>query len=385
MTGAVPSDETGPGASFATANVPNAQYSSETKGFTSSPKKNASVHVREQSTGSSTETNPFRRSNGEKSSPTVHSRQVSGSSHGHHSRASADLRREAFAHDSSASQGLGIDNVPQRRSAEHSRVVSNGSVSGGHHRRTSSLRKRYPGDNTDHPLAMLEHDNQAAMRSPHLKRHHIPRPDTVDQLDDAAFGQYHHEGPYDAALFVRNTSYRNSPVAATGGMTQEALKATPKDKIKDSLNDHRPLDGTSIVPPGMQDQFGDVYNYEEGADLMRDPMAEGGPYRRMPGVTYLPEDLKGKGEPSYSIEKALKDHEKIEGEAKTEPGSIELVERPRDTSSAHRRNDSAEHASGSQTYADWEQSHNHSQTGGLARMSGELKRRVGSLRRKDKT
>ncbi len=33
---------------------------------------------------------------------------------------------------------------------------------------------------------------------------------------------------------------------------------------------------------------------------------EGGAYKRWPGVQYLDSDVKGKGEPSYSLEKALK-------------------------------------------------------------------------------
>jgi hypothetical protein len=69
--------------------------------------------------------------------------------------------------------------------------------------------------------------------------------------------------------------------------------------------------------------FGRVLNYEEGADLQREP---GGDYRRYPGLDYLPGDLKGKGEPSYSIEKALKDH-KSNGDT-----GIEMTSRRRNQS-----------------------------------------------------
>lgn len=34
----------------------------------------------------------------------------------------------------------------------------------------------------------------------------------------------------------------------------------------------------------------------------------GGAYKRWPGVEYHPEDIKGKGEPSYTVEKQLKEH-----------------------------------------------------------------------------
>ncbi len=42
--------------------------------------------------------------------------------------------------------------------------------------------------------------------------------------------------------------------------------------------------------------------------MMTDLNPGGGAYKRWPGVQYHPDDVKGKGEPSYSIEKALKEH-----------------------------------------------------------------------------
>ena len=42
--------------------------------------------------------------------------------------------------------------------------------------------------------------------------------------------------------------------------------------------------------------------YQEGADLM---IEDGASYNRWPGVTYLPGDLKGKGEPAFSVERAM--------------------------------------------------------------------------------
>ena len=79
---------------------------------------------------------------------------------------------------------------------------------------------------------------------------------------------YHHEGPYDATLLARNTSLANSPVAAVKRSNEEALKATPKEKIKDALERHRPLDGVADVRSGTADFLGRRLEYEEGPDLM---------------------------------------------------------------------------------------------------------------------
>ena len=57
---------------------------------------------------------------------------------------------------------------------------------------------------------------------------------------------------------------------------------------------------------------GQVYDYEQGDNMMIEGDPEGGPYKRWPGVEYHPDDVKGKGEPSYTIEKALKDHSRRE-------------------------------------------------------------------------
>jgi hypothetical protein len=45
-----------------------------------------------------------------------------------------------------------------------------------------------------------------------------------------------------------------------------------------------PLQGTAIVPPGMEGLNGKEMKYEEGADLMREPDASGGAYKRWEGV-----------------------------------------------------------------------------------------------------
>lgn len=183
-------------------------------------------------------------------------------------------------------------------------------------RRSSSLKERYPGDPSVSPLSQLAKEKAIADRARHVTKHHAVRPDTIDSLDASGMGAYHHEGPYDATLFARNNSWKSSPVAAVVESNNEALKATPNEKVIDSVRGHRPLDGVAAFPPGTQDRNGHVYKYNEGDNMMIEENAGGGPYKRWSGVQYHPDDIKGKGEPSYTIEKALKEkgsHEKSEG------------------------------------------------------------------------
>ncbi|KAM3088432.1 hypothetical protein ACMFMG_000077 [Clarireedia jacksonii] len=155
-------------------------------------------------------------------------------------------------------------------------------------RRGGSLSERYPGDMSHRPLDQLRQETKQAYRAPHLRKKHLPGADIVDTLDDTSFGgAYHHEGPYDATLLSRNTSLLTSPVAATQGTNAEALRATPRENIQDSLDRHIPLQGTAVIPPGMPGPDGSIMNYEEGADLMRDPDAPGGAYKRWEHVVCL--------------------------------------------------------------------------------------------------
>lgn len=213
-----------------------------------------------------------------------------------------DHRKEAFA---SLSHGR-----PRRASQPASSNIpkkETGLTRGG------SLRERYPGDMSHRPLDTIRKDTKTAHRAHHLRKKNFQGADVIDRLDKTSLS-YHHEGPYDAANMSRNISWKHSPVAAVADSNEEALKATPRENIIDAVTRHRPLEGTATVPPGIPDRFGRVYEYEEGADLMREP---GGDYRRWPGVQYHPEDLKGKGEPSFTIDKALKEH-KMYGDSGTE-------------------------------------------------------------------
>ena len=228
------------------------------------------------------------------------------------------------------------------------------------------------------PLEFAQDEAKRSHRSPHLRKHHQPGADSIDKLDVIG---YHHEGPYDAALLARNTSYESSPLAAVTGTNAEALKATPRENVIDAVQRHRPLDGVAAIPPGQTDRFGRRYDYKEGDNMM---IVDGGNYRRWPGVVsrsrstprsnhtdvicaqdYLPEDYKGKGEPSFSIEKALKEHkaqQKANGtyqdRANAETSGIEMEGGP--------VNDEGVQRSGSKRHS----------------LDG-LKRRIGSLRKKN--
>jgi len=237
--------------------------------------------------------------------------------------------------------------------------------------RSGSLRERYPGDISHRPLDVIRNDEKIAHRAPHLRKKNFAGADIIDRLDHAGFARYHHEGPYDAASIARNNKHvKYPPIAAVRESNAEALRATPRENIIDAVTKHRPIEGTANQPPGIPDRFGRTLNYEEGADLQREP---GGDYRRWPGQTYHPDDLKGKGEPSYSIEKALKDHKRL-GDSGTE------------MSSRHSHSKSMDHSRApgiipSETLdADASGIGRSSSTGG--KLGSTLKKRFGSIRRR---
>lgn len=122
----------------------------------------------------------------------------------------------------------------------------------------------------------------------------LVNPDIIDRLDSASFYQYHHEGPYDAVYPERNIDSKASPIEAVKRTNAEALKATPEDKIKDCINSHRPLDGVAFYPPGTIDREGQMYNYEEGTNMMNDY----GNFMRCPGMKFTDEDFKN--DPFYN-------------------------------------------------------------------------------------
>lgn len=148
-------------------------------------------------------------------------------------------------------------------------------------RRGSSLKERYPGDDSGEPLSIIRRDSRKAYRSHHLHKRSIPGADSIDRLDPAVGGRaYHHEGPYDAALLSRNRNPKYAPLDALKDSNAEALRATPSENIKDSVERHRPLEGVAAVPPGQPDRFGRRYDYQEGSDLMHEPSSGDPGYKR---------------------------------------------------------------------------------------------------------
>lgn len=109
--------------------------------------------------------------------------------------------------------------------------------------------------------------------------------------------------------------------------------------------------------------------------MMVDLAPGGGAYKRWPGVQYHPDDIKGKGEPSYSIEKALKEH-KLDDSRSGENG-IEMKTHGRSTSGSAG-------AIASTGWENGETSLGRSGSGSMGkRLSGGLKKRFGSLKKKN--
>ncbi|KAF1949477.1 hypothetical protein CC80DRAFT_497503 [Byssothecium circinans] len=370
-----PSDETGLNSHFGSTFAPRKDL--PTPPGSAGHKSNPSVNIRPQTTGSTVETNPYRRSrasSGSKGLSQQNSDITSGRRQGHSSTHSshypsppnsASPRAEYFSDHRTVAFASSSRGRP-RRSSQPNPFSDPVGQSGGL-TRGGSLRERYPGDTSHRPLDTIRKDIKTAHRAHHLRKKNFQGADVIDRLDKTTFS-YHHEGPYDAANLARNLSYMHSPVAAVADSNEEALKATPRENIVNAVEKHRPLEGTAIIPPGMPDRFGRTYDYQEGADLQREP---GGDYRRWPGVPYHPDDLKGKGEPYFTIDKAIKEH-KAYGDS-----GFELQSRRRNVSM------------GSQDAQQHIPAGGFSDGNGLGRsnttgksMSSALKKRFGSLRRR---
>lgn len=186
--------------------------------------------------------------------------------------------------------------------SHHSRSSKHRQVRPTHYRSVSS-------DPFVSPLAKIKEEHKTANKSRHLRKA-VPT-DTIDSLDKSFFGDgtYHHEGPYDATLASRQVP-GYAPIDAVKYTNAQALAATPRANIIDSLTRKVPLQGTGMVPPGVVGPGGQNFDYEED-DIQRSQ----GRLGRWPGIEYLDADIKGKGEPSFSIEeqeKALKSQRKLE-------------------------------------------------------------------------
>ncbi|KAK5172201.1 uncharacterized protein LTR77_003839 [Saxophila tyrrhenica] len=303
-----------------------------------------------------------------------------------------DYRADAFSEYSLPSSSN------RRRAGSHGQTPpsyqdATSSLGGTRPRRGSSLKERYPGDKSHQPLDIIRRDSRKAHRSPHLHKKSMPGADSIDKLDPAVGGiAYHHEGPYDAALMSRNRNPKTAPLGAVENTNQEALKATPRENIKDAVERHKPLDGTAVVPPGEQDRFGRVYQYREGADLMHEGSSGDAGYKRWPGKDYDPEDLKGQSEPGFSLGRAMQAH-------KIDDQGIEMEDRAGIDDSYHaaKRNDTLDDrdpvliAGDDSKYVDAEIANSNDADVGNSRHKREgsktenLKRRIGSLRHKGKS
>lgn len=233
-----------------------------------------------ESTHKRTSSNPYRNGTPEKKA----------SSHAH--RGSNGSPKERFP-DYRADAFSGVDPArdSRRRAGSHGTppsyreaTSSNNTPSSSGRRRGSSLKERYPGDESHKPLDIIRRDSKKASRSPHLHKKSLPGADQIDRLDPAVGGRaYHHEGPYDAALMSRNRDPKTAPLNALETSNKEALKATPQENIKNAVDRHQPLDGVADVPSGQPDRFGRTYNYEEGTDLMQEGYQGEAGYKRWPG------------------------------------------------------------------------------------------------------
>lgn len=266
-----------------------------------------------------------------------------------------------------------------------------------HRRRGSSLNEKYPGDMSHRPLDQLSKEKRVADRSRHVTRKHHIQPDTIDSLDTITGSAYHHGGPYDATLYARNNS-SSGPLGALVDSNNETLKATPREKVIDSVRGHRPLDGVATYESGQTDPNGHLYTYEQGDNMMIEGNPAGGAYKRWPGVQYHPDDIKGKGEPSYTIEKALKEHgpyEKHGGKYSdrdhnadpAQPGSAGIEMKSTGFSSptghnAHRRNISSSSAGAMASSGAFDDAGDgHAKVGRSGSLSKGLKKRWGSVKR----
>ncbi|KAM0804109.1 hypothetical protein BDR22DRAFT_921607 [Usnea florida] len=362
-----PSAETGPGTHYNSTFAPQTQDRSSVRSVNPPSSQKPTPSVSERSSN-----NPYRNasSTGYPSPPqsvSPRKERFSTSTNGRESFPDFDGSYSPTATRRSMDQAS--SQIPTSTGGHNSTITTDS-----HRRRGSSLNQRYPGDQSHRPLDTIKKETKAANRHPHLRKKHMVGSDTIDRMD--TLGNFHHEGPYDATLLARNMSSTNSPVEAVRTTNQEALRATPREMIKDSVEKHRPLDGVAMTPPGTEDRYGNVYNYDEGTDMMIEDSPGGGAYKRWPGVQYLPEDLKGKGEPSYSLETALKQH-KLHSRHASEGGrnAIEMTKpatqrRPMSVEGQSRP------VSDGQKYADWEQGVRRSSSGA----GGKLRKRFGSLR-----
>jgi hypothetical protein len=106
----------------------------------------------------------------------------------------------------------------------------------------------------------------------HPRRNSKPRktlpPDVIDLMDNTIPPSLtrHHSGPFDAVTKSAYLPKDKSPLAALQYSTEQVLKATPEISIRDSVNQHVPLQNTAVSAPGQPVPAGlpgEVLMYEE--------------------------------------------------------------------------------------------------------------------------
>ncbi|EAW15192.1 uncharacterized protein ACLA_058540 [Aspergillus clavatus NRRL 1] len=227
------------------------------------------------------------------------------SHHSHHSRYSHHSQQPQYPTEMGINLSLGSNNPYSRYASPTPSLSSSSSARKSVKRqRSSSLPSVQWNGQLEHhpphprraqnvPPSYYPHNRQNSPRGPrphpkYPRQSLLVNPDIIDRLDDVGFFQYHHEGPYDAVYAERNHDSKCSPIEALRESNEEALKATPKDKIADCLQSHRPLDGVAFYPPGTTDKTGKTYEYEEGVNMMNDY----GNFTRCPGLKFTDEDFK---------------------------------------------------------------------------------------------
>lgn len=391
-----PAHETGPGAHFGStfAGMPDTRTGS------------ASSHARSSS-------NPYRSASQSKSGVSATANPIGQSTPPRHASGSGSPRFR----DSPTGRASPPTKFPEYREAGSPHRPRNssdvapptydavaGSSSGGHRRRTSSLAQRYPGDESHKPLDIIRRDSRKASKPHHLKKRSMQGPDIIDRLDPAIGGRaYHHEGPYDAASLARNRDPKYAPVAALETTNSEALRATPQENVRDALEKHKPLDGVAVVPPGQPDRLGRTYDYEEGEDMMREGVNGGPGYKQWSGKVqsskstspsafftnfrpqdYDPDDIRGQGD-SFVLDRALRAH-RIDDD-----GAIEMQDSAalrKDYKNQERqgmldKRDPTTIAGDDAKYADITAA-NDTDLHKSHSIKGSIKRRIGSLRHKNR-
>jgi hypothetical protein len=151
-------------------------------------------------------------------------------------------------------------------------------------------KERMPDGTVDRAISPNHHHHHHYHQS---KPGKVLPPDVIDLMDDTTLLR-HHSGPFDAVTKSAYLSKDKSPLAALEKSTEQILKATPEISIRDSLNQHVPLQNIAVVAPGQTIPGGlpdEVLDYKE-ENLIGD-------VGRWDGIEYDDDDRRAKGHPGW--------------------------------------------------------------------------------------